>query len=404
MNTRTRLELIEQIGKTKVGALLWVKKEKLNTQKVYAKGIELFMTYLGKSINDLDAVVAEYVADMKASHYEASEKWEQIMTNFELSMKSSQKKKYESASRNSYLAAAVALVNASVPKSQSLRIEFPKSHSKIIHPINIDDLKLVDRQCKLSERVVIRVLKDSGISRADVVMLKVGDIAKAIRDGAKFAQIRLVRGKKEVDYLTHIGPNSIDVLKPYLEQRARNGETINDASPLFVNVRGNPLTKNDLSNMLLRVQKRTNIEISPHKLRKFFETYLALGAIHPLTLKSWMGHHVASDVESHYILPPAPKQLEIYEEAYRHIDLEASDLSKRVEELEKFKATLTPEQRATMERLRLREKGKKTPKSNDCENGNCQRIVSESELETLLGQGWHFVATLPSGKLLVSNE
>jgi hypothetical protein len=40
----------------------------------------------------------------------------------------------------------------------------------------------------------------------------------------------------------------------------------------------------------------------------------------------------------------------------------------------------------------------------DCANGHCQKIASEDELPQLLATGWTFVATLPSGKCVVSNE
>jgi hypothetical protein len=45
-----------------------------------------------------------------------------------------------------------------------------------------------------------------------------------------------------------------------------------------------------------------------------------------------------------------------------------------------------------------------TQTNGGCSNGHCQRIVEESELAELLGQGWHFVATLPSGKVVVSSD
>lgn len=35
---------------------------------------------------------------------------------------------------------------------------------------------------------------------------------------------------------------------------------------------------------------------------------------------------------------------------------------------------------------------------------NCQRIVSEEELPSLLVKGWSVAAVLPSGKIVVSNE
>lgn len=48
-----------------------------------------------------------------------------------------------------------------------------------------------------------------------------------------------------------------------------------------------------------------------------------------------------------------------------------------------------------------------TPKETQTNGGqsvDCQKIVEESELAELLANGWHFVATLPSGKVVVSNE
>jgi hypothetical protein len=125
-----------------------------------------------------------------------------------------------------------------------------------------------------------------------------------------------------------------------------------------------------------------------------------------MILKAWMGHAIGSDVESHYVLPPEKEQMQLYQDSYRYIDLEVSDLSKRVEELEAFKKSLTPEQRATMEKLQLREKARKTPKSqSDCEDGaHCQRVIAESELETALSSGWRFIASLSNGKCVVSND
>jgi hypothetical protein len=43
--------------------------------------------------------------------------------------------------------------------------------------------------------------------------------------------------------------------------------------------------------------------------------------------------------------------------------------------------------------------------SAECKDGeHCQRIVAESELAELLVQHWRIVATLPSGKIVISNE
>jgi len=47
----------------------------------------------------------------------------------------------------------------------------------------------------------------------------------------------------------------------------------------------------------------------------------------------------------------------------------------------------------------------KTATNGGCADGvNCQRLVSEEELPNLLAHGWKFVATLPSGKCVVSSD
>ena len=42
--------------------------------------------------------------------------------------------------------------------------------------------------------------------------------------------------------------------------------------------------------------------------------------------------------------------------------------------------------------------------TNGGERSNCQKIIGENDLARMLTEGWKFVATLPSGKIVVSNE
>jgi hypothetical protein len=45
-------------------------------------------------------------------------------------------------------------------------------------------------------------------------------------------------------------------------------------------------------------------------------TRLAMAKVHPLLIKYWSGHKVASDIESHYIIPAENEQLQQYIQAY----------------------------------------------------------------------------------------
>ena len=84
------------------------------------------------------------------------------------------------------------------------------------------------------------------------------------------------------------------------------------------------------------------------------------------------------------------------------LDMTEEDL-KRIARAEKKKITTIDEEIAVLEELRKKEK-QRTATNGGCQNGNCQRIVSEEELPSLLAEGWLVSAVLPSGKVVVSNE
>jgi hypothetical protein len=56
-------------------------------------------------------------------------------------------------------------------------------------------------------------------------------------------------------------------------------------------------------------------------------------------------------------------------------------------------------------RLEPKKQSKTATDGGSClDDKHCQKIVGEEELSELLANGWTFVATLPSGKVVVSNE
>jgi hypothetical protein len=80
---------------------------------------------------------------------------------------------------------------------------------------------------------------------------------------------------------------------------------------------------------------------------------------------------------------------------------EAPEVPKEVQE--RLRA-LQEEQEKLKAQYFLRSKTTARKPKSDCADGNCQKIVAEEELESLLSQGYHFVATLPSGKVVISND
>jgi integrase/recombinase XerD len=389
--------LIKQIGETKSGKVLWQKKPKHNTQKVYALGLQAWLDWSGKS---LDQTVAEYLADVEANFLKAADKWQSVIENFGFALR----EKYQGQTPASFVTSIISLINANCPKSVRIAVDLPKGVSREITPVSKEDLREIDAAAKLREKALIRFLKDSGMAKADAVTVDYGQIRNQIEKGEKWATLRVVRAKENVRYNAFLGPNSMDTLRLFLNERKLRGETLTDNTPLLVTLHGKRMNEDDIGRILKRLSKRTGKVVSGHRIRKFFESYMAIGVTHPIILKAWMGHKVSSDIESHYIIPPASEQLRLYQDAYKNIDLEATDLNRRVEELEEFKRTLTPEQRAIAERINIRSSTKGRSRAKDCKDGHCQRIVEEKELETLLAQGYYVKAVLQSGRIVVADD
>lgn len=400
---RKSQEQIERVMATKAGAKLMQKKgKKVSTRMLYAKAAELFSEYLGKGLDD---IVDEYQTDVKDNLYKAYEKWEEIFSDFGDYLE----ERYKGTSPSTLFAGAKALINVNVPKSLQIKPEAPKAKPRTIPPIPIDDLRFVRDAVDERERAFIDFFKDTGMSMADALEMNYGHIKKAIEDPAMtFFKIRVYRAKESVEYETWLGPNSIHSLQVYFTIRHQRGENIIDETPIFAsnNQPYERLTLAAVSELFVRIVERTGKVISSHRLRKFFETYIAAGGVHPIVAKYWMGHKVRTgrDVEGRYIIPPENLQREMYEKAYKYIDLTGDTLEERAKQAarEELQKILSPEERELMKKAgfqfrKIKGKAKIPPE-------DCQKIIAEEQLEAYLNEGWRVQAVLPSGKIVVSNE
>jgi integrase len=407
-------EFVEFVEASEVGRHMLDKVAKSqNTKIAYSKGCKFLSDYLHKG---LDAIVEEYQEDVKKNAYDAFDKWESIFDDFAIYLEKTLH--LSSSSVSVFHAAGKALINSSVPRSMRLQAKSPSVVSRTIPGVTMDELKEIYAIVSVRDRAIIAFLKDSGMSRADALTLNIGDL-EDFNKGEQWCHLNVFRAKEGVEYETFIGPNAVEALKAYFTWREKNGETITKESALFVTTRKRGgdfvrLNENALNSIFENIEKNSGKVISSHRLRKFFETYMALVVRHPIVLKYWMGHKVrkrGSDIEGRYIIPPTPEQLKVYQESYRNIDLTSGTLEERMKETarKEFEKILTPEQKAAMEKLGVQllqsKKRKSEPESENCEDGkHCQRIVSEADLGDLLAEGWKVVATLPSGKIVVSNE
>ncbi|MDH5447605.1 MAG: site-specific integrase [Candidatus Bathyarchaeota archaeon] len=392
-----------------------------HTQIMYSKGLYQYCEWLDKTPDQLIEERKEQIkSEDKRTQHKAEEELREFCAWLEKEKgikKSTIANRYHSVIKSFY-----------AYNYYPLRLKIPKYVSREIQPHTAETIKKMLGMIDVRERAIILALKDSGMSREDFVTLKYGDIKEELENGKEFIHLRVIRQKEALEYDTFLGKNAVEQLKAYLELRKQRGEELTKDSPLFTTERayGKPITPENLSTIFDRISKQTGTTTSPHRLRKFFETHMGLTAPSML-VKYWMGHSLG--VEKSYFIPPVEKQREKYVEAYKEIDIfktEISEIERRKQNIVdnlKLLPNITPEKLEwiinqlgyattheeidnVIDQVQKRENLDRftVEKRSVTEEEDCQKIVSEKELETWLAKGWHVEAVLPSGKIVISNE
>ena len=412
---RGRLEWVNSFESSRrwFEALKTERTGSIHTQLAFSKGLKFFCDFVGKNP---DKLIEERKSDLKSDDQQVRRRSEDMLRKFfihlcDKGMSRATARIHHSAVKSFYKHNYYPLIEAKTPPV--LYEERP--------PVTIEELRKIDDITDVREKAIIRFLKDSGMSRGDVSELRYKVIQKEFEEGKDFIHLRVVRQKALVRYETFIGPNAVQALRNYFEVRTLSGEVITPETPLFASISRKrwPLRPETITVLLMRLGSKIGIKLSPHRIRKFFETRMAIGKVHPIISKYWMGHKVkgGADVEARYIIPTTEEQRSIYMEAYSNIDL--TPAKPAVDELQiqfvmlKERARrmgLDPiqifrmkrvERAPLAERYRILEEltlrrpyvGKKT-----------RKVISEEQLENELNHGWSFVSVLPSGKILIEKE
>jgi integrase len=279
--------------------------------------------------------------------------------------------------------------------------------------------------------------------------LKVGDLPEMRVEGRKvvftkvptMVVVRPSLSKAGHRYFTFLASEGCDYLKAYLEKRLAMGEDLTPDAPLIAVTPGFERVCNRIRNTNSRhiTTKNVTREIReamrprfgwrPYVLRAYFDTQLLLaenqGKISHAYRQFFMGHK--GDIEARYttnkgVLPP--DMVEDMRKCYRECEPflstsvqppEQSSIVKeaKVEALKSIAKSLLGIDLLEIKVAKEREVGRELGKDEELElfenelkklregRHNPQRIVREDELEGYLKEGWHFVSTLPSQRILI---
>jgi integrase len=393
------------------------KGEKLGTQKNFARALKRFTEYVEM---DPDEIIEAYTKALDENVRKAVDEWNERLDLFVPWLIDKYHLKRSSATTFFQGVKSFFKYNVAI----KLTATTPEFYSESYSPVTIEDMReKILPTADIFQTFEVLFLKDSGISQSDALRLNVGDIEDL---GNGFGYIKMFRAKEGVDYESFVGLNAMDAMRKVLDFRKRRGEDINPKSPLFVKkYKPYKRTSADLiQGTLRRLQNLSGVELSTHRLRKTFETFLAIGKVHPIILKYWMGHKIKrgkTDIEAKYIIPPKQDQLKAYMDAYQHIDIspQPDQTEAFLAEVRIRMATLPPEQRqrflteiTTAYRSRahiIREdpKIKALMEEQNITQGGLAfdtsqfEEIDEKDLINYLRSGWRIVHNLQNGKVII---
>lgn len=287
-------------------------------------------------------------------------------------------------------------------------------------------------------KALVFALYTSGLRNSTLRAILYQDVKDDFENGQDIVKVpvyaemkKVVKGacKGNIPYYTFLSRETVKAIRQYFENREKSFGNVGDKEPLFASSSRNlvpelrrktPVMKKTLENLVKRAARDAGVKkwkvVSPHCLRKAFESALRNSGMDPKDQEFLMGHILPGSQDTYYDktkiedLRRKYAQVEFFqqknypsEELRKKQVLDTArlfgfdeDRIKRVEEaLAKYASVddaIEEIRKLSLESYRLRENPKKQPK----------KIIGEDDLENYLRKGWDVQTVLSSGKILVT--
>lgn len=279
---------------------------------------------------------------------------------------------------------------------------------------------------------IIRMGKDSGLRIGDIANIKMGHVRAALDDPTiQFHQFTITQEKTGDDAYPIIGPEAIEALRQWAEQREKLGITsdylytsLHDNADFYRGGKliegskiGDKIESGNITRLFAYLVRRAGLsgeKISAHSLRKYHSTRTVVGGLSDSMMKTLQGKDMGDSTEPYMEFTPE-ELMERYKQAYHELAIEerveinelelrkqqARDAIDRLpiseDEKDRLKRTVdtceTPPQLVTV--------NKSIGKILRRERAETDTIIDESSLSNHLSHGYQFVAALSNGKYIV---
>ncbi|KIL48125.1 site-specific tyrosine recombinase XerD [Jeotgalibacillus campisalis] len=169
-------------------------------------------------------------------------------------------------------------------------LDTPKSEKTLPKVLNIEEVEQLLQAADLSkasgyrDRAMMEVLYATGMRVSELIGLQLEDV------NLDMGFIRCI-GKGNKERIIPVGKTAIEVLEVYIRQ-SRSNFVRSSTNALFLNQKGNQLTRQGFWKILKALAKKANIqkELTPHTLRHSFATHLIENGADLRAVQEMLGH------------------------------------------------------------------------------------------------------------------
>jgi integrase/recombinase XerD len=137
----------------------------------------------------------------------------------------------------------------------------------------------------LRDRALLETMYACGLRASEAIALKLSDLDLE-------AGVLVAHGKGSKERLVPVGSKALETLNVYLEHARPKLVGINEEPHVFVNLRGQSLSRQGLYKIVQRHARGAGLDsrMSPHTLRHTFATHLLAGGCDLRSLQEMLGH------------------------------------------------------------------------------------------------------------------